>query len=113
MFTANNPIPLNFLEHFSDNNFVYRVLSEISVLLGLARVMSHLNRLEDARKFYEEVFKMAPMLHEAYIEAGSIIAKKDPMGKKMAMETETRRNALLISALHRILNKRSRYWSGY
>ena len=42
--------------------------------------MSHLSRLGEARQFYEEVFCMAPMLHEAYIEAGDIIAKKDPMG---------------------------------
>ena len=42
--------------------------------------MGHLKDLKSARDYYEQVFTMAPMLHEAYIEAGNLISKQDPLG---------------------------------
>ena len=43
--------------------------------------MCYLRQVDAAKQLYEEVFTIAPHVHEAYIEAGSLIAKTDPLGK--------------------------------
>ncbi len=49
--------------------------------LGLARVLTKTEdkkKLEEAEGLYEEVIKMAPELHDAYIELGDMLAKLAP-----------------------------------
>ena len=52
--------------------------------LGLARVLlkqkDQGKALDEAVSLYKEVFTMAPEVHDAYIELGEVLAKKDPLG---------------------------------
>ena len=50
--------------------------------LGLARTLSKLDtkNISECTSLYKEVFKMAPSVHDAYIELGELLAKTDPLG---------------------------------
>ena len=52
--------------------------------LGLARTLvkdaADKTKQEEAYKLYREVMKLAPQLHDAYIELGEALAKSDPKG---------------------------------
>jgi len=75
----------NVSEENKDNDFVANSIS-YQARLGLARVLS---RVEDAhnwfeiKELYQEVMKLAPDLHDAYIELGEMLAQKEP---KQAIE---------------------------
>ena len=50
--------------------------------LGLARALAKQEgkTSEESITFYHEVIKMAPNIHDAYIELGEMLAKSDPIG---------------------------------
>ena len=48
--------------------------------LGLARVLSKAeDKKDESVALYQEVIKMAPEIHDAYIELGELLAKSDPV----------------------------------
>nr|CAB3263198.1 uncharacterized protein LOC104266112 [Phallusia mammillata] len=48
--------------------------------LGMARALSRTDdKKDEARKRYEEVMKMAPEVHDSYIELADLLVKSDPL----------------------------------
>ncbi|XP_072121546.1 uncharacterized protein [Mobula birostris] len=48
--------------------------------LGLARALTHIDETSaDAQRYYNEVIKMAPEVHDAYIELANLLLKSDPL----------------------------------
>lgn len=59
------PVPINECSH--------------NPRLGLARVLVKQNSPQEAVALYHEVIKMAPHIHDAYIELGEMLATNDPL----------------------------------
>ena len=83
--TKTEEVKNNVNEENKDNDSVTNSIS-YQARLGLARVLS---RVQDAhswseiKELYQDVMKLAPDLHDAYIELGEMLTQKEP---KQAIE---------------------------
>lgn len=71
--------------------------------------------MDESKKYYHEVIKMAPQVHDAYIESGEMLVKTDPMGaveiynKFPVGESPTFDDAFIFGEIVRILMKEEKY----
>ncbi|XP_076442616.1 uncharacterized protein LOC143281313 isoform X2 [Babylonia areolata] len=83
--------------------------------LGLARVYRALEDSKQAQKYFEEVTKLAPEVHDAYIESAEMLVKSDPLSavdvymKFPVSETPSFDDAYIFGEIIRILMKFEKY----
>ncbi|CAD5116363.1 DgyrCDS5262 [Dimorphilus gyrociliatus] len=84
--------------------------------LGLARALSRKSdKIEESKKYYHETIKMAPDIHDAYIESGEMLVKTDPMGaveiynKFPVGDNPSFDDAFIFGEIVRILMKEEKY----
>ncbi|XP_025103726.1 uncharacterized protein LOC112569887 isoform X2 [Pomacea canaliculata] len=83
--------------------------------LGLARVLRALDQPKEAQKYFEIVIKMAPDVHDAYIECAEMLLTSDPLAavdvyaKFPVSEQLSFDDAYIFGEIVRILMKHEKY----